>query len=152
MKTLQCPLRTTRNNKEYDYADDNGGDLRKVWSHIQWNVLGQTAASGCEGPEDGDGVSSKTSENRHIPTRLCARENFIVFRRRESFKTYIRSLITDDQNYVTKLSLYSKSVGCGTAVSYKTPSWCLTNGLYSTSRRGFGRVLSCRYSIPQSSS
>jgi len=30
----------------------------------------------------------KTSENRHIPTRLCARENFIVFRRRESFKTY----------------------------------------------------------------
>jgi hypothetical protein len=37
--------------------------------------------------EDGDGVR-ETSENLDILTRQSARENFIDFCRRESFKTY----------------------------------------------------------------
>ena len=76
--------------------------LRIAWIYIQWNFLGQTAASRCEvvpkfrqltpSPSSGcaDGfVVAETSENLHILALLSAREMFIEFCRRESFKTYM---------------------------------------------------------------
>jgi len=78
------------------------GDMPTSDEH-QWQLLGQTAASGCEGfptfrvltlstysahPEDGDGIP-ETSENLHILTRLSAREIVIELCRRQILKIYI---------------------------------------------------------------
>jgi len=58
---------------------------------VLWNVLGQTAAL----------------ENLHIFQRLSAREHFIEFRHRESFKTYDCTTLVFDFTiaaYVTKVT------------------------------------------------
>jgi hypothetical protein len=93
----------------------------KSYSWMQWNFLGQTAASRCEifpkfresPPSPSSGCAGvlvapklttahlkmgtelvpETSKNLHILTQLSARENIIEFCRRESFKTCILEYI-----------------------------------------------------------
>jgi hypothetical protein len=48
----------------------------------------------------GTELVTETSENLHILTRLPARENFIRFCRRETFKDFCVTLVTANRNKV----------------------------------------------------
>ena len=87
MKTLQCPLRTTRNTRAYHYADNNGGVLKKGGHLYNEMFSGRQPRHDVKVLKMETELVPETSKYLHIPTRLSARENFIEFRRCESLKT-----------------------------------------------------------------
>jgi hypothetical protein len=91
--------------------------------NVQYNLLGHTAASvGCstvhgqvyrgstrgiqshQNPDDGDRDSFRNvGLSCNQLTRLCAREHFIVFSRRESFKLYGDNVVCETHNNTEKV-------------------------------------------------
>jgi hypothetical protein len=98
-KTLQRTLRTTRNNKAYDYADDNGGDLRKAWSFINEIFSGTQPRQDVKVQKMGTDLLPKTSE-AFTSRGGCVPEKISLYSVAAKASRLIRSLITDDQNYV----------------------------------------------------